>query len=69
MNPITVGQHTYTSIAEAWRETGMVIPLITLRWRLRMGWHPEDAFSLPVVSPQDRRTFAEVRSKIGDVEF
>ena len=62
MIPVTVNGNTYKSISAAWRaESPEGLPMITVRVRLKMGWHPEDAFSLPSVAPVDRRTFKEIR--------
>ena len=63
MIPITVGTNTYKSISEAWRETSPpLLKEITVRLRLRNGWSINDAFGLPTVIAEDRRTFKEVRN-------
>lgn len=66
MIPVTVYGNTYRSISEARRDLGSPVPEITIRWRLQNGWSPEWAFTAPAVEPEDRRTFAEVRSKIDE---
>lgn len=64
MIPITVKGNTYKSISQAWRhESPDGLPQITVRVRLKLGWHPDDAFTLPKVDPQQRRKFPEVRNK------
>lgn len=56
MTPITVNGNTYNSIAAAWREESPEgLPQITVRVRLKMGWHPDDAFTLPSIEPVLRR--------------
>lgn len=67
MKQITVQGNTYTSITAAWRETGKVVKLTTVRWRLREGWHPDDAFLLPLVDPEDRRMFVTNRRTFDEV--
>jgi hypothetical protein len=58
MNPITVGEVTYTSVAQAWRnESPEGLSLTTVRWRLRNEWSAEDALRTPVVPPVERRGF------------
>lgn len=60
--PITVLGNTYTSVAAAWRElSSEIVSLVTVRWRLRDGWHPDDAFTTGVVPPADRRTYKDRR--------
>jgi hypothetical protein len=62
MRPITVNNNTYTSISAAWRALSPPgLSLVTVRWRLREGWGADWAFVHPVVSPEDRRTFKELR--------
>lgn len=56
MIPITINGNTYTSIAQAWRETGCPIPLITVRARLKAGWAAEDAFTVPALPARVRYT-------------
>jgi len=54
--PVVVNGVTYNTIRDAWRATSPDnLPEITVRKRLEMGWHPEDAFSLPSMEPQLRR--------------
>ncbi len=63
MKPVTVLGVTYTSVAEAWRQTSpQNLKLVTVRWRLRNGWSENDAFTLGVVPPENRRGFKEIRS-------
>lgn len=60
MKQITVLGNTYNSISEAWRELSPDgLREITVRLRLRLGWHPDDAFLLPVVPPVERRNFKD----------
>lgn len=66
MIPVTIIGHTYKSISAARREVGSDVPEITIRWRLKHGWDPVMAFFTPVVPPEDRRTFAEVRATIDE---
>ena len=68
MIPVTIGNNTYKSISEAWREESPAgLAQITVRWRLKQGWSPEEAFLIPPVNPIDRRTFGEVRRKFNEV--
>lgn len=68
MIQITVGKNTYKSISEAWRaEAFPGLPEITVRWRLKAGWVPSQAFWTPPVHPVDRRLFGEIRLKIDEV--
>lgn len=68
MISITVNGNTYKSISEAWREESPnTLKEITVRLRLRAGWDPTNAFLTPVVPPEDRRTFKDVRTTIGDL--
>jgi len=54
--PITVGGVTYNNVRAAWRARAIEgLPEITVRKRLDMGWHPEDAFSIPPIEPELRR--------------
>ncbi len=55
MIPVKVGDITYKSIAEAWRELKSPVPQITVRWRLKNGWAPEDAFRIPAIAGPERR--------------
>jgi hypothetical protein len=65
---IKAGYDTYTSIAAAWRDISPPnLSLITVRWRLRHGWSAIAALTLPVVPPEDRRTFKEDRILFGEV--
>jgi len=58
---VTVREHTYSSIAEAWRQVSPInLRLVTVRWRLRTGWSPEDAFTRNMVPPENRRTFKDL---------
>ena len=53
---VTVYGVTYNNVREAWREVSPEgLPEITVRKRLELGWHPEDAFTLPPLPPTDRR--------------
>jgi hypothetical protein len=62
MNPITVNGVTYTSVAAAWRaQSPRNLKLVTVRWRLRDGWTADDAVTLGVVPPENRRTFKGLR--------
>lgn len=62
MIPITIGGNTYKSISLAWRELSPPnLPQITVRWRLKQGWHVEDAFLMPPVAPEVRRINKELR--------
>ena len=59
---IKVGNNTYSSIAAAWRaESPEGLPLITVRWRLKSNWVPNDAFWMPSVDPEIRRKFKKIR--------
>lgn len=63
MNPITVRDNTYSSVAAAWRARSPTgLKLITVRWRLRNGWTNWSAITTPVVPPELRRRFNEVRA-------
>jgi hypothetical protein len=60
--PVTVRGYRYNSIHEAWEALAAgQIPEITVRRRLAMGWHPEDAFSVRPVPPRARRGFKQLR--------
>ena len=62
MIPVTVNQHTYNSISEAWRETSPPeLPMITVRWRLKDGWDPDLAFMMPPIPKQLRSRFKSWR--------
>jgi len=62
MKPITVNGIQYRSIVEAWRTLSPpTLKLITVRLRLRNGWHPEDAFQQFTVAPAERRMFKKNR--------
>ena len=52
---ITVFGDTYTSIAAAYRALEPTVPLITVRWRLKNNWEPEQAFIMPMIPPRIRR--------------
>ena len=53
---VTVKGITYNNVRQAWREVSPDgLPEITVRKRLEMGWHPDDAFTLPPIEPQRRR--------------
>jgi len=59
---VTVNGVRYNTIRSAWEVLAAgQIPEITVRRRLAMGWHPEDAFSVRPVPPQDRRGFKALR--------
>lgn len=59
---IEVRTNTYSSIAAAWRDMSPAnLPLITVRWRLKEGWKPEDALRYPPVQPKIRRKFKDIR--------
>jgi len=62
--PVTVNGVTYNNVREAWRATSPEGLLeITVRKRLELGWHPDDAFTLyPVIEPQARRAGHEQRN-------
>jgi len=54
--PVVVNGTTYNDVRSAWREVSPEgLPEITVRKRLDMGWHPDDAFSLPPIEPKLRR--------------
>lgn len=60
--PITINGITYPSVRAAWQNLAAgQIPEITVRKRLALGWHPEDAFSVRPVPPRDRRGFKLLR--------
>lgn len=61
MISIKVGKHTYRSIAEACREEKSPVPEITVRWRLKNGWSPEQAIREPRVPKRIRRKFKDLR--------
>lgn len=62
MIPIKVQGTEYKSIAQAWRhESPPTLKLITVRLRLRNGWHPDDAFTEEMVAPYNRRGFKDLR--------
>lgn len=64
---ITVNNYTYSSIASAWRalapvdDYGKILPLITVRWRLKQGWDPELALTEPPVDAKIRRKYKDLR--------
>jgi len=56
MIPVTILGVTYNNLRTAWREVSPDgLPEITVRKRLKMGWTPEDAFTLPSIEPRLRR--------------
>lgn len=61
MKQITVNGNTYKSISEAWRELESPVPEVTVRWRLKNGWTPEEAFNTEPVPPQTRRAMKNFR--------
>ena len=62
MKSITVNGVQYRSIVEAWRACAPpTLKLITVRLRLRNGWHPDDAFAYGTVDPVDRSGFKRAR--------
>jgi len=53
---VTVDGVTYNNVRQAWRELSPDgLPEITVRKRLKAGWHPALAFFLPPIDPQNRR--------------
>ena len=62
MKPITIKGNTYRSVASAWRNLSpATLTLEAVRWRLREGWHPEEAILLDTVHPRIRRVFKDLR--------
>lgn len=60
---ITINGDTYKSISAAWRALSPVgLPMITVRWRLKNDWTPEEAFLLGPVEPTIRRNFKGYRN-------
>jgi hypothetical protein len=56
MKPIEVEGVVYQSIAGAFRALAKGdLKLITVRWRLRKGWTPEEALLTPPIPPEKRR--------------
>jgi hypothetical protein len=63
MKSIKVLGNTYKSIAAAWRELSPeTLKQITVRLRLRNGWHVDDAFTIPTVPARSRRTHRRYRN-------
>jgi hypothetical protein len=64
---VTIEGYTYSSIASAWRalaptdDNGKILPLITVRWRLKHGWDGWHAFTTPPIDPKIRRNYKELR--------
>jgi hypothetical protein len=62
MIPVTVGENTYKSVSEAWREESPKgLPMITVRWRLKNGWATYIAFKMPRIPAVDRRLYKVIR--------
>jgi hypothetical protein len=53
---VTVLGNSYNNVRAAWREVSPTgLPEITVRWRLKQGWNPDIAFTLPAIKPEERR--------------
>lgn len=68
--PVVVNGNTYNNVRQAWRaESPDGLLEITVRKRLQLGWHPDDAFTLyPVIEPQERRAGHAARGLIENIE-
>jgi len=61
---IVLGRVRYNTIRDAWRAVSPPdLPEITVRKRLELGWHPEDAFLTRPVPATERRGFKVVRNE------